>query len=164
MTMQNYQFILAKEKNDFDKGKELFLEYTKSKKFDLSYQNFDTELNKINIQYSFPAGGLILIQDNNNNYVGCGGIRKHKDSIAELKRMYIKPDHRGKGLGKKLLVFLIELVKKLGYKKIWLDTLESLKEATHIYRNFGFIQIDAYRYNPNPDVLYFELELKNNKN
>jgi putative acetyltransferase len=159
--MEDYKYILAKTSDEFDIAKELFVEYANSKGFDLSYQNFEAELDELNVQYNIPTGGLILIQDINSNYVGCGGIRKHEDSVAEIKRMYIKNECRGKGLGKKLLDSLIDIAKDLNYSKIRLDTLVSLEVATHIYREKGFIQIAPYRHNPSPEALYFELDLEN---
>ena len=153
-----YRLILASEMNDFELGKMLFKEYAESKGFDLSYQNFEQELIKINTQYNQPSGGLILIKKG-EMAVGCGGIRQFGESVAELKRMYIQPEHRGKGLGKQLLNKLIDLARKLQYERIWLDTLESLETATHLYRSSGFTEMEAYRFNPHTDVLYFEYNL-----
>jgi putative acetyltransferase len=161
--VERFEFIIAKTPKEYNIGKELFIEYANSKKFNLEYQNFDKELIEIHNQYGYPFGGLCLIKNNNDNYVGCGGIRKFKEGIAELKRMYIKEEFRGKGLGKKLLDRLIKLAIDLNYNNIWLDTLETLQAATHLYKIRGFKEIEPYRFNPRPDVLYFELELCKDK-
>lgn len=158
--MDNFKFIVAKTSEDYSIGKKLFIEYAETKKFDLGYQNFDKELNEINYQYGFPSGVLYLIANNLGEYIGCGGIRKFKEGIAEMKRMYIKKEFRGQGLGEKLLKKLIKSAIDLKYDKIWLDTLESLHAATHLYKKHGFKEQKPYRFNPNPDVLYFELILK----
>ena len=126
----------------------------------MEFQNFTKELHEIKTQYGFPDGGLYLILSKNGKYIGCGGIRKFKDGVAELKRMYIKKEYRGKGLGRKLLEKLIQLATDLKYEKIWLDTLESLQAATNLYREYGFAEHEPDRFNPNPNVIYFELIIK----
>ena len=74
--------------------------------------------------------------------------------------MYIKKEYCGKGLGRKLLEKLIQLATDLKYEKIWLDTLESLQAATNLYREYGFAEHEPDRFNPNPNVIYFELIIK----
>jgi ribosomal protein S18 acetylase RimI-like enzyme len=89
-------------------------------------------------------------------FIGCAGIRKFKDNIAELKRMYIKPGYRGVGLGNKLLEIALLRAKELDYSKIYLDTLSSMKSAVKIYKTAGFKEIKPYRFNPSEDALFFE--------
>jgi GNAT superfamily N-acetyltransferase len=157
---ENYTFKLIGEDEDFRKARKLFIEYSKSLDFDLHFQNFENELKEIDIQYNKPCGGLILILDGNSGEeVGCVGIRKFEDNIAELKRMFIKESHRNKGLGKKLMKMAIELSKSLGYEKIRLDTLDTMIPANVIYEKYGFRETGAYRYNPFKNVKYFELDL-----
>jgi len=155
-----YTFKLIDDDEGFIKAKKLFLEYADTLQIDLCFQNFENELKEINIQYSKPLGGLFLIIDNDTGEsVGCVGIRKFKNKIAELKRMYIKNSYRNKGLGKELLNKAIKLAKDLRYEKIYLDTLESMKTAIALYKLNGFREIEAYRYNPHRNVKYFELKL-----
>jgi GNAT superfamily N-acetyltransferase len=89
------------------------------------------------------------------------GVRKIDAQMAELKRMYIRPGHRSKGYGKKLLNQGIALAKTLGYKKLRLDTLPSMQVATHLYKQAGFIETVHYRFNPVNGTKYFELLLPN---
>jgi putative acetyltransferase len=155
---ENYLFKLISEEEDFLKARNLFIEYANSLDFDLHFQNFDKELEEIDIQYNTPDGGLILIIDSlTSKEVGCAGIRKSEENIAELKRMFIKEEHRNKGLGKELLQRAIELAKELGYKKIRLDTLDTMRSAIALYEKFGFRQTGAYRYNPHRNVRFYEL-------
>ena len=157
---EKYIFKLIEEDDDFRKARKLFIEYSKSLDFDLHFQNFEQELKEIDIQYNKPHGGLILILDClAGEEVGCVGIRKFEDKIAELKRMFIKESHRNKGLGKKLIEMAIELSRSLGYEKIRLDTLDTMIPANVIYEKFGFKETGAYRYNPFRNVKYFELDL-----
>lgn len=154
-----YKFIFAKTENEFQKAKVLFLEYAKSLNFDLCFQNFESELNTLNIQYNLPCGALVLVLDENDFEIGCVGIRKLDGKTSELKRMYVKKEFRNKGIGKKLLQMVIEESKKLGYEKIQLDTISTMKEAIYLYEKFGFVEISAYRYNPFENAKYFELSL-----
>jgi len=155
-----YAFIKATESSEFAAAKELFIEYAKSLDFDLCFQNFEDELNVINIMYNEPDGGLILIKEIlTEKYVGCAGIRRIEDRISELKRMYIQEDHRHKGLGEQLLNQSINLARDLGYEKIRLDTVSTMVSAIKLYRAKGFTEIDSYTYNPRADVIFFELEL-----
>jgi len=153
-----YKFIIADSKEEFAIGKFLFQEYSNSLNIDLCFQNFEKELEEINIQYNHPYGGLILILYD-SKYIACAGIRKFEDGICELKRMYIKPEYRGFGLGKKLVKKSIKLAAELGYKKIRLDTLSSMKAAVHLYKQNGFKEMVPYRFNPSEDVLYFEKDI-----
>jgi putative acetyltransferase len=157
---ENYIFKLITEAEDFQKARNLFLEYANSLDFDLHFQNFNKELEEINIQYNKPYGGLILIINLlTKKEVGCAGIRKSEDKIAELKRMFIREEYRNIGLGKELMRKAIELAKDLGYEKIRLDTLDTMKPAIALYEKFGFKQTGAYRYNPFKNVKYYKLKL-----
>lgn len=158
---ENYIFKLVSEDEDFLKAKNLFIEYANSLDFDLHFQNFNKELEEINIQYNKPDGGLILIIDTQSGEeVGCAGIRRSEEKIAELKRMFIRKEHRTKGLGKKLLQKAIELSKEFGYEKIRLDTLDTMKAAIALYEKFGFKQTGAYRHNPHDNVRFYELKIQ----
>lgn len=157
---ENYIFKLINEDEDFQKARNLFIEYANSLDFNLHFQNFDKELKEIDIQYNKPHGGLILIIDSlSGEEVGCVGIRKFEEKLAELKRMFIKESYRNKGLGGELLQRAIELSRDLGYEKIRLDTLDTMKAAIVLYEKSGFKQTDAYRYNPHENVKYYEFQI-----
>lgn len=153
-----YKITTAKLAKEFEAGRILFMEYASSLGFDLCYQNFDTELKEIAIQYNKPFGTLILIK-HNEQFIGCAGIRCFEQNIAELKRMFIKPEYRAFGLGKKLMHFAIDFSKKSGYKFIRLDTMKTMKAAINIYKACGFYEIESYRYNPSADVIFMEKKL-----
>jgi ribosomal protein S18 acetylase RimI-like enzyme len=76
-----------------------------------------------------------------------------------MKRLYVRPGHRGKGVGKRLASTAIEVAKEVGYERMLLDTLASMTDATRLYRSLGFREIEPYTYNPLPNVLYFALDL-----
>ena len=152
----NYR--IAGTNEDFETGKKLFAEYAHFLNVDLSFQNFSKELETINLQYNQPSGGLLLVFCDDLP-VGCAGIRRLDNDIAELKRMYVKSEYRGLKIGLALLQQSIDLAKTLGYKKLRLDTLANMTKAQHLYKSFGFHEIDAYRYNPLEGTIYMEKNL-----
>ena len=79
---------------------------------------------------------------------------------CEMKRLYVRPAHRKKGIGRGLAVTAVDAAKELGYQRMYLDTLSSMIEATSLYRALGFKETAPYRHNPLPDVLYFALDLR----
>ncbi len=156
--MTDFKTITAKSAKEFEAGRVLFMEYASSLGFDLCFQNFDKELKEITIQYNKPYGALILIK-HNEQFIGCAGIRRFEQNIAELKRMFIKPEYRVFGLGKKLMLSAIDFSKKAGYEFIRLDTMKTMKAAITIYKAFGFYEIESYRFNPSSDVIFMEKKL-----
>jgi putative acetyltransferase len=154
----DYNFIIASTPAHFSAARKLFLEYAESLDFDLTFQNFEKELSEIESQYNLPYGALVLINQN-DLFIGCAGIRKFENGIAELKRMFIQPEFQGHGLGVLLLEKMIGLAKEMGYARIRLDTVGSMSRAIHLYRKLGFNDIAPYRFNPVPGVRYFEKEI-----
>lgn len=146
---------IAKTENHFSEAKVLFLEYAKELDVDLCFQDFDQELQEMDIQYNAP-GGILLLLENASGFAGCVGFRKVSEEIAEMKRMYIQKEFRGKGWGKRLIEELLEHAKKLNYTSIRLDTLPQMKEAIRLYTAFGFKEIPPYRHNPIEGTKYME--------
>jgi len=143
---------------DFELGNMLFKEYAQSLGVDLSFQDFESELQTIALQYNKPYGALLLVFKK-EQAIGCAGIRKLEDHTAELKRMYLQDACRGQGIGLTLLTRSIETAKALGYHTIRLDTLHNMTAAQQLYKSFGFYEIPAYRFNPLEGTIYMEKEL-----
>lgn len=162
--MENLDIFIktAKTSFDFSAAKEIILEYVDWLGFNLEFQNFDYEINNLQEMYSEPEGSMFLASIN-NKFVGVAGIRKFENNICELKRMYVKPEYRNKGIGRKILEYSIESAKKFNYEKMKLDTDDLMQAAIKLYLDFGFEEIPAYRNNPNVCARYFELKLKKNK-
>ena len=152
------EIIIAEAATDYGAAKELFEEYAAWLGIDLCFQKFDEELLQLREMYGPPAGAILLYKEE-DNFGGCVAIRDKGNNIAELKRMYIKPEYRGQGMGKVLLDKALALSKELGYKKIRLDTLSQMTTAIQLYRNAGFYNIEAYYFNPEPAAVFFEKEL-----
>src|SRR5215469_4838952 len=139
--------------------RELFLEYGQSLSFSLCFQSFDKELAGLPGDYAPPEGRLLLATCE-HVLVGCVALHKLEAGICEMKRLYLRPQFRGKGLGKVLAERVIAEAREVGYKQLRLDTVESeMRPAVAMYRNLGFREIKPYRANPIESALYMELEL-----
>ena len=138
---------------------ELFLEYAKSLDFHLCFQDFERELTELPGEYA-PPSGLLLLLMSEGKAAGCVALRKIEDVICEMKRLYVRPEFRGMGLGKRLAVALIGVARKLGYSSMRLDTVPSMKKAIQLYRLLGFREIKPYRSNPVEGAIFMELDLK----
>ncbi len=152
------EYILAAALEEYDTARLLFLEYAAAINVDLCFQNFDTELSDLESMYSAPNGGIILCK-NDNDFVGCIGIRKKTDTVCEVKRMYVQPGFQNFGIGKALLAEALVLAKKYKYELARLDTLNHMLPAINLYKQNGFYEIAPYYHNPNKTALFFEKKL-----
>ncbi|MEM6629810.1 MAG: GNAT family N-acetyltransferase [Bacteroidota bacterium] len=149
----------ARTPKAYEMGKVLFEEYARELQVDLSFQNFEEEMERIQEQYGKPSGCLYIVFGEKEEPVGCFGIRKWDGKVCELKRMYIHTRYRGYGLGKRLLKKSIVVGRQLGYQTMRLDTLPTMNSAISLYKSVGFYEIDPYRYNPIEGTKYFERQL-----
>ena len=147
--------MFAKTKDEYNAAAILFKEYAAWLNIDLCFQNFDGELLQLDKMYALPYGGIILCKDG-DDFIACVGIRKIDDETAEMKRMWVKTSHQGKGIGSELLKRAMELAEKSGYKKIKLDTLNHMLPAINLYKKNGFIETPSYYNNPEPGAVFFE--------
>lgn len=139
--------------------RELFLEYAQSLGFSLCFQNFDQELAGLPGDYAPPAGRLLLAEYDDQP-AACIALHKLDANICEMKRLYLRPQFRGKGLGRALADRIIAEARQIGYRRMRLDTVEPvMKDAVAMYRRIGFKEIAAYCANPIAGALYMELEL-----
>ena len=158
----DFQIRPATSDLDFNAARQLFEEYAASLDFDLCFQGFKEELDSIKIQYNKPDG-ILLLACSQEDIVGCVGLRKIDSGIAELKRMYVRPDFRGNDIGRMLLTEAIKSAGELGYEKIRLDTLKTMQKARKLYQVAGFYEIEPYRYNPIEGAVYMEKIIQNNQ-
>lgn len=136
----------------------LFRDYQAELGIDLCFQGFEEELATLPGKYGPPRGRLLVIQEDDRS-LACGGLRDLGDNVCELKRIYVEPNARGRGLGKLMSERLMEEGRLLGYDTVRLDTLKRLETAIQLYEKLGFRRIPAYNHNPEPDVAYFERAL-----
>ena len=139
--------------------RELFLEYASSLGFSLCFQGFDQELERLPGEYS-PPDGRLFIAEYNGKVAGCIALKRLGLDICEMKRLYLRNDFRGLGLGRILAEKLIAEARAIGYRKMALDTIEDkMKSAVALYRSLGFNPCAPYYHNPISGALYMELEL-----
>ena len=134
--------------------RELILEYAQSLGIDLSFQHLDEELTTLETFYE-----LILVSQQEDGVAGCIALRRIDDDVCEMKRLYIRPQFRGRGIGRKLAGALIDAARARKYKRMRLDTLPSMQDAMKLYESIGFADIEPYRYNPIAGSRYMELVL-----
>jgi putative acetyltransferase len=109
--------------------------------------------------YARP-GGRLLLAWRGDALAGCGALRPLGRGVAELKRMWTRPGHRGHGVARAVAAALLDAARTEGYGVVRLDTLESMTAARALYRSLGFVEIGPYYPNPLPGVVYMELELR----
>ena len=153
------ELVKANTPAHMEKAREIFLRYARSLDFDLSFQGFAVELAGLPGDYAPPAGCLLLAMENGET-MGCVALRKIGEGICEMKRLFIGPEQRGKGIGLLLAEAVIQEAKRLGYDQMRLDTVPSMTSAISLYRSLGFREISSYCHNPVPGAKFFELQLK----
>ena len=149
----------AESPNQIAGVSELFLEYAQSLGFSLCFQNFDQELANLPGDYAPPEGCLLLAMQDGQP-AGCVALHKLDGENCEMKRLYVRPQFRGHGLGLALAERVIADARQIGYKYLRLDTVEPvMRAAVAMYRRLGFREIAPYRPNPIEGALYMELQL-----
>jgi ribosomal protein S18 acetylase RimI-like enzyme len=144
---------------EVERARELFLEYARSLDFSLCFQGFDQELAGLPGSYARPAGRLLLGLQS-GQATGVVGVRALGLGVCEMKRLYVRPEARGTGLGRLLAQRIVTEARAEGYATMRLDTLPRMEAAIALYRDMGFRPIANYNANPLPDALFFELDLR----
>jgi ribosomal protein S18 acetylase RimI-like enzyme len=150
--------VLTESRPEVEEVRKLFLEYEKSLDIDLCFQDFEKELENLPGEYAAPSGRLILAFED-DAIAGCVALRKLSDGACEMKRLYVKPEFRGAGIGRRLAEAVLREARTIGYTKMYLDTLASMKEAGGLYQSLGFEETEPYRYNPCEDCRFMALVL-----
>ena len=158
MDLRDEAIHQASAPEDLARARELFREYADWLKVDLCFQGFERELAELPGDYASPDGRLLLAW-HHEMPVGCIALRRFDASRGEVKRLYVRPEARGRRTGWRLVEQVIAEAKAIGYRRLVLDTLPQMGEARSLYRSFGFSEIPAYYANPLPGVLYLALDL-----
>ncbi|HER44498.1 MAG TPA: GNAT family N-acetyltransferase, partial [Candidatus Eisenbacteria bacterium] len=133
--------------------RELFIEYARSLDFDLRFQDFDSELDSLPGDYAPPSGALLAAFEG-AKASGCVALRRIDESTCEMKRLYVRPEHRGRGVGRSLAERIIRIARAIGYRSMKLDTVSGMAEANALYRSLGFVDTIPYRFNPLDGCLF----------
>jgi putative acetyltransferase len=138
-------------------AQQLFREYAASLKINLEFQCFDKELATLPGRYRPPTGRLLLACWDGQP-AGCVALRRFSGGICEMKRLYVRPTHRGHAIGKRLALAVIHEAKTIGYHCMRLDTLSTMSAARALYQTLGFTRIEPYYDNPVEGAMFFELK------
>ena len=153
--------IHAQSPREIEEVRKLFREYEAFLGVDLCFQEFESELANLPGKYAPPYGALLLAVDG-GRALGCGALRRfgpQGDLVCEMKRLYVRPEARRRGVGRRIAERLIEEGVLRGYSAMVLDTLEKLSDAMRLYESLGFVRTGAYYDNPLPGATYWRLPL-----
>lgn len=153
----------CKTPGDFRLAEQLTRDYVKRLDMDLSFQDIDLEMKTFSTMYA-PPRGVFLLAMAGDQLAGGVGYRSLGGGVCEMKRLFVYEAYQGQGIGRALCNVLIEMAVNNRYRLMRLDTLGHMLEAIALYRDLGFEDIPAYRYNPDPNAHYYELDLRKVRN
>jgi GNAT superfamily N-acetyltransferase len=144
--------------SELDMVRELMRAYAESLPFDLDFQGFDRELSELPGDYAPPRGALLVARVD-GQVGGCVALRHLDGDVCEMKRLFVSPAARGRGIGRLLAEGIVDEARRLGYARMRLDTTPGMETAQALYEQLGFEEIPPYRHNPVDGTRFLELEL-----
>ena len=155
----NLRIFQANSDEDVRQARALFEEYAAGLGISLCFQNFDRELANLPGDYAPPDGRLLLAKEG-DQLAGCIAMRKLEPGVCEMKRLFLRPSYRGRGLGRILVESIIDEARRLGYTHMRLDTLPGrMDQAIGLYQSIGFVEIEPYYENPVEGAKFMQLQL-----
>jgi ribosomal protein S18 acetylase RimI-like enzyme len=174
--------ITPDEPRELDAVRAIFRVYADSLGIDLGFQNFDQELASLPGEYEEPRGALLLAvvdvgevavpvdaeplaraQGQLAHVAGCCALRPldtaDYPNAAEMKRLYVRPQFRGVGLGRQLAEAILDAARGAGYACVLLDTLDDMESARALYEDLGFAEVPPYYHNPIAGSHYLKVDL-----
>ena len=152
------RLVQAESPDDWRVARALIEEYAAALGFGLEFQDFDNEIASLAEVYG-PPDGCLLLAEEDGRFVGCVGLRRLSEGVCEMKRLYTVVAARGRGLGRLLAEAIIDRARRLGYRRMRLDTVPAMTAARSLYRSLGFRPVEPYRHNPIPGTSFMELIL-----
>ena len=150
--------VRAETAEQLDWARSLIEEYAASLPVDVSYEHVPEECARLPGDYAPPRGELMLALVDGEP-AGCIALRPLDGETCEMKRVYLRPAWRGRGIGRALAESIVAAARRIGYRRMWLDTIPSLKPAVALYRSMGFRVIAPYRAVPTSCAFFMELKL-----
>ena len=136
----------------------LFREYSETPGVSVCVTGFAEEIASLPGAYA-PPDGVLLLATVEGESAGCVALRRIASDAGEIKRLYVRPDYRGEGLGRMLVEEIIGEAFATGYDRLCLDTLPSMRSAIKLYESYGFTAVAPYLPEPTPGALCFDLRL-----
>jgi ribosomal protein S18 acetylase RimI-like enzyme len=156
--VERLRIARAESPADIAAVRALFLEYARSLGFSLCFQGFDRELAALPGAYAPPRGRLLLATLG-NEVAGCVGLQPLDGERCEMRRLYLRPDFRRRGVGRRLAETAVAEARAIGYRRIALETLESMHAARSLYASLGFRNDAARETDSASGVIRAELDL-----
>lgn len=142
---QTYSIRPPQSKEEWNVVRLLLQDYRNEFDDQTCFTSFDEEMENIEGYYADPRKyKLIALEQPGNKIVGCVGLRAISPDVAEMKRLYVVPSHRGSGIGKRLAEEIISVASKMKYKKMVLDTMHEMQDAQRLYQRLGFVVTEPY--------------------
>ncbi len=148
----------AKFPQDLDAVVGIFREYIACASVNLEFQNYEAEFATLPGKYASPEGNLLLAWKD-GTLVGCVALRKVDMQSCEMKRFYVRPGARGENLGRRLVQYILNEARSIGYSRMCLDVLPEFTAAQRIYESFGFTIDAPISFNPVPGTKFLALNL-----
>ncbi|MBI4505078.1 MAG: GNAT family N-acetyltransferase [Chloroflexi bacterium] len=149
------RIVQAENAEDVAAARDLFVAYADALGISLCFQGFERELAGMPGAYGPPSGRPLLARCE-AQVAGCVALRDLDGVTCEMKRLYVCPAFRGRGIGRALADAIVDQARQLGYRAMRLDTLRTMPEDIALYRALGFVEIAPYCHNPIPGALFFE--------
>lgn len=162
MTAHQIKLITPATPAQFQATRQIFEEYAQQLGVDLCFQNFDAELQSLPGDYAGPQGALLLAMVG-SELAGCCALRPlnsvNYPNACEMKRLYVKNNHRRLGLGRQLAEAILDVARVAGYRHVLLDTLSEMESARALYKDLNFEEIPPYYHNPIAGAHYLKADL-----
>lgn len=156
------ELLTPSSAQDWEAVRVLLREYAAQLDVDLCFQDFESELAALPGHYGPPRGALLTARVD-GLLAGCCALRPrdHTDhaNACEMKRLYVRPQYRGLGLGRLLAEAILDAARQGAYSCVLLDTLSDMETARALYQDLGFVEIAPYYYNPIPGSHYLKVDL-----
>ncbi len=143
------------ERHQMHEVRDIFREYAASLSYSLHYQGFEQELDTLPVPYETPHGVILLAADG-NTIVGCAALRAVTDSVAELRRLYVRPSHQRRGIGRLLATTVVNRCRAMGYRAMRFEASSCMHAALTICEGLGFRQVPRFSDDPMPDTVFYD--------